>query len=338
MSSKTSALIARLSAKIHDCLGPLVPAGKFALVDFPDIRNVGDSAIWLGETAYFERQFAGRRPAYVSTLSNFDAAQCARTVEGGPIFIHGGGNFGDIWLGHQTFRERLLDEFRDRPIIQLPQSIHYNDPERIAQTARLIERHGNFTLMVRDYESLAFAEKHFQCLTVLCPDMAFAIGETSPVSAPSVPVLAMLRKDREQVSEARDTSPWPAMPVEDWITESALEINLAKLRGGLSVATSFDPAKVRRELLEAAARTRFARGVRQLSRAQVIVTDRLHVHIISLLLGKPHAVLDNSYGKIARYMAAFSGDNDLSYRASSLSDAVEWAENRAQSTNEDRAR
>jgi pyruvyl transferase EpsO len=81
---------------------------------------------------------------------------------------------------------------------------------------------------------------------------------------------------------------------------------------------------------DAAANNRLARGVRQLARARVVVTDRLHVHIISLLMGKPHAVLDNSYGKIARFMAAFSGNNDLSYRATSLDDAIEWAKARAE--------
>ena len=48
----------------------------------------------------------------------------------GPIFIHGGGNFGDLWAAHQEFRERVLERFPDRQIIQFPQSIHYNSQER----------------------------------------------------------------------------------------------------------------------------------------------------------------------------------------------------------------
>ena len=60
------------------------------------------------------------------------------------------------------------------------------------------------------------------------------------------------------------------------------------------------------------------------------MTDRLHVHICSLLLGRPHAVLDNSYGKIRRFMDAFSGGTALSYRASSLADGVAWARHQAE--------
>ncbi|MGO7998139.1 exopolysaccharide biosynthesis protein, partial [Rhizobium ruizarguesonis] len=59
------------------------------------------------------------------------------------------------------------------------------------------------------------------------------------------------------------------------------------------------------------------------------VTDRLHVHICSLLLGLPHAVLDNIYGKILRFMNAFSGGTDLSYKATSLEDGIEWARGQA---------
>ncbi|WP_276524270.1 polysaccharide pyruvyl transferase family protein, partial [Enterobacter hormaechei] len=48
----------------------------------------------------------------------------------------------------------------------------------------------------------------------------------------------------------------------------------------------------------ARARRRVERGLRLLSRGERIVTDRLHGHILSLLLGIPHVVLDNDYGKL----------------------------------------
>ncbi|RUV24750.1 exopolysaccharide biosynthesis protein, partial [Mesorhizobium sp. M1A.T.Ca.IN.004.03.1.1] len=76
--------------------------------DFPDIRNCGDSAIWLGEMAYLKDRF-GKRPDYVSRLYDFSADELKRRVPTGPIFIHGGGNFGDIWVAHQDFREAIME-------------------------------------------------------------------------------------------------------------------------------------------------------------------------------------------------------------------------------------
>jgi hypothetical protein len=130
------ALIAGLQSRIHQSLGALIARGeRFAILDFPDIRNCGDSAIWLGEIAYLDRHGLGT-PAYVSRIGDFDKAALERAVPSGPIFIHGGGNFGDIWIGHQNFRERIIGLFPERPIVQFPQSIHYDSAQRAKQTAR----------------------------------------------------------------------------------------------------------------------------------------------------------------------------------------------------------
>ncbi|MGO7515610.1 polysaccharide pyruvyl transferase family protein, partial [Rhizobium ruizarguesonis] len=67
----------------------------------------------------------GKRPDYVSRLYDFSADDLKRRVPTGPIFIHGGGNFGDIWVAQQDFREAIMERFPDRQIIQFPQSIHY---------------------------------------------------------------------------------------------------------------------------------------------------------------------------------------------------------------------
>jgi pyruvyl transferase EpsO len=322
-----SELIAKLSGMIHDCLKQYVsPEQKLAVVDFPDIRNCGDSAIWLGEVAYLKKQF-NKRFDYVSRMRDFSAEELARRVPEGPIFIHGGGNFGDIWVAHQDFREAILARFPDRQVIQFPQSIHYNSPERVEQSARAIARHKNFVLLVRDEESKQFAEKHFDCRVALCPDMAFAIGQLPPRPS-QFPVLAMLREDSEKVGSV-DRSALADIPTEDWISESRRKVRIAKALGAASAVLSLQPDEIALRKLDAAANNRFERGITQIARGQAIVTDRLHVHICSLLLGRPHAVLDNSYGKIRRFMNAFSGGTALSYKATSLEDGIEWARQQA---------
>jgi exopolysaccharide biosynthesis predicted pyruvyltransferase EpsI len=157
--------------------------------------------------------------------------------------------------------------------------------------------------------------------------MAFCIGELQSV-APEFPVLAMLREDLEKAGNV-DRSAYPDIPMEDWITESARRVRVSKALGAASALLAFEPAEMQLRKLDAAAHNRFRRGIRQISRGQAIVTDRLHVHICSLLLGRPHAVLDNSYGKIRRFMAAFSGGTELSYEATSLDDGIAWARRQA---------
>ena len=45
-----------------------------------------------------------------------------------------------------------------------------------------------------------------------------------------------------------------------------------------------------------------------LSTGGLVVTDRLHAHILSLLLDIPHVLLDNSYGKVAGFADQWTGD------------------------------
>lgn len=320
-------LIDRLNDMIDACLRDYVRADEpVAILDFPDIRNCGDSAIWLGEMAYLEDRH-GKRPAYVSRTHDFSPEELERVMPTGPIFIHGGGNFGDLWGVHQDFRERVLELFPHRQIIQFPQSIHYKSQQRVEESARRIGRHKNFVLLVRDEESKDFAQKHFECEVRLCPDMAFSISALQS-AAPELPVLAMLRADLERAADV-DRLAYPDVPMEDWITESARSVRVSKALGAASALMSLKPAEMRLRKLNAAAHNRFRRGIRQISRGRAIVTDRLHVHICSLLLGRPHAVLDNSYGKLRRFMAAFSGGTDLSYQAASFDDGIAWARRQA---------
>ncbi|MCP3736149.1 polysaccharide pyruvyl transferase family protein [Sphingomonas sp. RP10(2022)] len=278
----------------------VAPGQAYALVDFPDHANVGDSAIWLGELAIL-RALTGCGPVYVSTWHDFDLDAFRRACPTGPLFLHGGGNLGDIWPHHQRFREAVLAEVRDRPVVQLPQSIHFRDPARAARFAALVADHPDFTLYVRDARSLALANR-FACPTHLVPDSAMALGP-QPRGEPEVPLLMLLRSDDERRDHG---GPPPAQArVVDWLEDDA----------GMPAGTT--PAA-----REAQARARVARGLRLLGQGEVVVTDRLHGSILAGLLAIPHVVLDNDYGKIAAYLAAWPSP---ALTATTMAQAVELA-------------
>ena len=310
---------------IHECLKDQVPEGPISLLDFPDIRNPGDSAIWLGQVTYLQSKHR-RRPAYVARMRDYSPEELQRVAPTGPIFLHGGGNFGDIWVGRQNFRERVLEDFPGRLVVQFPQSIHFSSLPRLQQCARVIEKHGNFVLLTRDENSRQVAEKHFNCHVGLCPDMAFWVGALR-AKTPEVPVLALLRTDKESTNFERCGD--HGVPIEDWITESKRSVDVAKAVGALSAFAALQPHEMRLRMLTAAARNRLRRGVRHISRGAAIVTDRLHAHIISLLLGRPHATLDNSYGKVWGFMDRFTRNSPLAYQATSFEDGVAWAREQA---------
>lgn len=81
-------------------------SSPYAILDFLDHSNVGDSAIFLGELAWLKAAI-GRDPSYVCSMRSY-TDDIDRQLPDGTIYLHGGGNFGDVWPRHQVFCENIM--------------------------------------------------------------------------------------------------------------------------------------------------------------------------------------------------------------------------------------
>jgi exopolysaccharide biosynthesis predicted pyruvyltransferase EpsI len=320
--TKEADSLAKLRQKISDQIQPLLDDEPFALIDFPDHSNVGDSAIWLGETAFFSE--SKRTPAYCSSLKSHSSTDMKTAIGDGTIFLHGGGNFGTIWKSHQDFRIDMLTRFPRQRIVQFPQSIHFESFEMVEETAKAIERHGNFILLVRDKRSLDFARCHFECDAFLCPDMAFYLGPLERKS-PIHDFFYLLRTDFERSVMGRAQHPGRSLEINDWLKEDRMAIRMSAAVSRL-MDLGMNPDNARLMKYERLARTRLQRGIDMLSSGRVVVTDRLHGHIMSTLLGIPHVALDNSYGKLQNFILAWTKDTEFLRTADTLDEAYQLAE------------
>ncbi len=302
-----------LANKLAEVIGDLCDANQdYALLDFPAHSNVGDSAIYLGELALLDKIYA-KPPRYVCTKKSA-ADDIAKFMTQGVIFLHGGGNFGDIWPAHQAFRNRILQKYPDYKIVQLPQSIHFSDKKAVAKSAEVIDHHKDFTLLVRDRHSFDFAQENFQCDIRLCPDAAFALSDLQANDAAIIrDTLCILRTDKEKQLSQNDSKLLAELAdIEDWLSEKSVK-SLVDRFDRLSYLM-LPPLRKRlmsrrAQMYQRHARQRVSRGVAQICSAKRVVSDRLHVHILSMILGKEHYILDNNYGKIQRFIAAWQADN-----------------------------
>ncbi len=301
-------------------LAPIViDTSAVALLDFPDHGNVGDSAIWLGAFAAL-RALGAPRPAYTCDTTTYDRKALARAVGDGTILINGGGNFGDLWERHQLFRERVVADFPHNRIVQLPQSVHYEDAAALARSRDAFNRHDHLTLLVRDAASLDLVRREFRATSQLVPDLVFALGALERTSAPVRDILWLKRADKEDLWSGEGGA-----DVVDWLDEekTALIRWTDLLRYKSTVTPWLRPlgwpllALTHHRL----STQRMARGVALLSSARVVVTDRLHGHLVALLLGIPHVVLDNSYGKVHRFVNAWTSGSPLVHVAHTPNDA-----------------
>lgn len=297
------ALLSSLRRRLRDEVSRVVPAGPVALLDYPDYGNPGDSAIWLGALQCLESLGFGP-PVYTSDQRTFDERMLRRALPSGTILLTGGGNLGDLWPRHQAFRERVINAFPEHTIVQLPQSIHFGDPAALAAARGTFSAHKNLTLLVRDARSLDVATNGLGCRAVLCPDIAFAWSpDADRVTVPTIDVLRLLRTDHEAASaEAR-----PASSV-DWVDDvSTVSARVAqRLSAQLAMVVNRDAPSVGGRSLRAVlskmyprvAERRVDEASQLLRSARVVITDRLHGHILSVLLGVPHVVIGDRNGKL----------------------------------------
>jgi pyruvyl transferase EpsO len=304
---------------------------RCALLDFPDHGNVGDSAIWSGEIVALEKLAIDI--VYVDNfLSLSPAVLRERLPKDGVILIHGGGNFGTIWPECQAHRETVLAEFRDYPIVQLPQSIHYADDESLEKTRQLIAAHPNFTMLVRDEPSRRLSEDKLGARTLLCCDSAFFLHDKLHRDAPVVDILALARTDKERVTDGLQallTATGRSFEIADWLEDPMTFGRRMGARiwprafGRLTRVPGF--FRVLRAAWDAASWARIQRGCALLSRGRVVVTDRLHAHILCTILKIPHVVLDNHYGKVQNFIASWTHGSPFVHKASTPQEAVATA-------------
>jgi exopolysaccharide biosynthesis predicted pyruvyltransferase EpsI len=332
-----SDLWARLRQRAAAALREFIPPSRrCALVDFPMHGNVGDSAIWLGERTLLRD--AGVTVAYACDLQSFSVAELAERVPAGTgtIFVHGGGNLGDLWPHHQVLRERVISAFPNHRIVQLPQSVHFRDPANLARARAVFDAHAELTLLVRDYRSLEVTRREFRARSMLCPDLALGLDRVPASSSPRHRVVWLSRTDHERATHVLPAPP-PGIHRTDWNAgEGATPDWQERLRQTLNaqraaalrnrMCPSDHATHLLCQSLDHHAELQLWRGCRLLSSGRAVVTDRLHAHVLSLLLGIQHAVLDDRHGKVRSFWETWTSDAKCARLSRTTEEALSYAE------------
>lgn len=326
---KDTPLVVNLKAKIRQAvfqaLAGVTPTRLF-LIDPPDYPNVGDQAILLGELAFLKQNFPTAEICIV-THRTYHPSIDSLVDSSDVLFFHGGGNFGDIWPHHHEFRLKMLEKFKHKKIVQFPQSISFSAGGLLDRTRSVLAECKRLSLLVRDEKSLDKAERLLGIEAILSPDMAFYIGSLEAL-APSVDVFCLMRTDKEVLEDkaegVRDILQEQGLSavIQDWLDESRLERQPHRLIARASrwgIAPAFI-AKKAVFVFEKYATQRLNHGVKLLSSGRLVVVDRLHAHIITTLLDRPHYVFDSLDGKISALRNTWLAEHPVSTFVSSLSE------------------
>lgn len=294
----------------HEVLLELIGDAPFHYVDIPTHGNVGDLLIMHGTLAFFRKHRLSPK-----LIAPYDAYDPAWIDEGDVIVFHGGGNFGDLYPCFQQLREDIVMSHPNNRIIILPQSLHFSSAQEQASSAEVFRSHPDVHICVRDEVSLQMAQA-FSNHVYLLPDMAHQLYPMrARYKRQSQHGLRISRVDDEGGAHV-DTAGLDIDTVTDWpefVGEREAHINLFRrglggfYRRGMGRAAN----RILVRLWIAYSARLVKDAARLFARHEFIVTDRLHGHILACLLNRKNIVLDNSYGKNSRYVAAWTQRSEL---------------------------
>ena len=334
--AESSGFIDDMRRRIDDTLGPLLPkSGEIALLDYPRYSNVGDSFIWMGTQEYLHSR--GLRIVPEIHARSCDNGTLRRMVADRPIVLQGGGNFGDVHPVHQAFRAEILTTFPAQRIILCPQTFHYQDPSRIESDRRIYENHADLHLVWRDGVSFEQARKAFPgARHLMAPDMAYWMTVPSVAAKPrpagaAVRILYQAHRDTPadrlydltQIASLGETTrlDW-GEAVGGLDIHKAWTLRISAMRKLLAwidvhVGSALLPAAIRSDTAIHLKRSRtwLAKAVECYSRFDVLLTNRLHGHILATLLRKPHVIVDTFYGKLDWYHESWTRSDPINQRA-----------------------
>lgn len=303
------------------------------LFDYPNYVNFGDLLIWLGQLSFL-------RNWRVKIFGQYHIGQCAldlleEIIGNKTILLQGGGNFGDLHPWHQNLRTRIIEKFKTNKIIMFPQTMHYSNTDLLKKDAEKYNRHPNLYLMWRDIKSYEIAQAYFKHnRSFLIPDMAFCLNLSS-CACPKEDrnAILFLRRTDTEKKEYEHLNRINGLYIRDWKDlagqlDSSASTMINIVRHGYRYLCKSVGRIVGPQLFMTVCKKEtdnyhlFAiqcQGIAasEFSRYKIIVSDRLHGHILATLLRIPNILLDNSYGKNREFYNTWTYTDEISRFANS---------------------
>jgi exopolysaccharide biosynthesis predicted pyruvyltransferase EpsI len=222
----------------------------------------------------------------------------------------------------------VLRDFPRNTAILFPQQVNFLNNAYLHRTARELGKHADLTLFARDVVANRIMERYFApaAKVRMAPDMAFMLGRQTTTHEPIYDVVWLARTDEEKacgsgVEELLDLASIPEKVMSLPPFADGIPFLLTARRKGASVLVTdwYGLRASSAEHLAAFQQTDFdARSNVLLDRARlilslghIVITDRLHGHILCLLLGKPHLFLNNDYGKNWNFYDTWTRESPL---------------------------
>ncbi len=281
---------------------------KVVLINTPSHDNLGDHAIAYAETAWIKE-----KTDYSVIDITGDLYRQYHTVihkfikEEDIIAISGGGYIGNLWECEEQLVEQVILEYPNNAIRVFPQSVYFTDNKEgtraLTKAQEIFQKHQNLVLFAREEFSYLFLKENFpKCQIDFAMDMAFYLQKQTNFfyhKAQNRKGIAIcLKSDKESIFSEQEKE----------------EMNkITKKQGEKLIFTDtvmgYPIDKWQRSL-------ELSRKLEEFSGYKLIITDRLHGVIFSVLTQTPCIIWrgvsyknKGIYQILSRYIALHYAEN-----------------------------
>ena len=254
------------------------------LVMTPDHRNIGDHAI-----AWSIREFLKKQDIAVVEICTKEIVWLSNTgllsiLNGYPILINGGGNIGTLWPNAEKTMEDIVRYNPRSPIFIMPNSAFFEDSDQgaaaLQQAKKIFGSHRHLTIYAREKLSYDLLKEHFLGVK-LVPDMVLSLNWDRP-EQPRKGCILCLRSDRER-TRSQETDEKLRRQAETVFGEEVTQLDMLSERRYIPPSQHENCTRAQME---------------RFSRAELVITDRLHAMIFCAVTATPCLVVNSRSPKV----------------------------------------
>jgi pyruvyl transferase EpsI len=255
------------------------------LIGTPLHENLGDHAIAMAEINFLNTYFPNiniyeiPEPFFIHCYSRFK-----KIIKDSTLIITGGGNMGTLWFHNEKLYRKIVEDFPKNKVIFFPQTIYFENSnwgnKEFEISKNTYNNHKNLHFCAREKNSYYIMKKDFKKNNViLVPDIVMFLKKDLPVYQRNG-ILLCFRKDIESILNHK-------MKKDIHKKASSFSKNINYID---NISITDISINDRKDFLE--------KKLIEYKKAKLIITDRLHGMIFSLITGTPCIALPNCNKKI----------------------------------------
>lgn len=247
--------------------------------------NLGDQAIVYAEYKFLKQCGIDN----IIEIDRYAYENCKNAIQrlvkkNDLIVVCGGGNMGSLWPEEDDIISEIVNTYKMNQIVVFPQTCYYD--QSVESKKRLEKNHliysgcEGLTIALREEKSYFFFRENFPDIRcILVPDIVLSL-ESKMKKQKREDILLCFRND-----------------IEKQMTGEVLE-NIKKVLESNSLSYRFTDTVVRKYIYRLNRKKSLNAKWREFETAKLVITDRLHGMIFSVITHTPCIAINNVNGKV----------------------------------------